>query len=148
MFDPYTLHVLRRHDVIPAEPLADIAAAVGSGLTRLARVCLVVGVVCALPGVIAFVVHVVRIIRAGSMVWPLPMWLLLANAWVVPFAIWIAACHARKRHIRSIMLKHLRCPHCGFDIRGLPVDPADGATVCPECGCAWPLARAETATAG
>jgi transcription initiation factor TFIIIB Brf1 subunit/transcription initiation factor TFIIB len=37
------------------------------------------------------------------------------------------------------MLKHRRCPHCGYDIRGLPVDPQDGATVCPECGCAWEL---------
>jgi transcription initiation factor TFIIIB Brf1 subunit/transcription initiation factor TFIIB len=37
------------------------------------------------------------------------------------------------------MLKHLRCPHCGYDLRGLAADPEDGATVCPECGCAWRL---------
>ena len=37
------------------------------------------------------------------------------------------------------MLKHLRCPHCGYDIRGLPTAPEDVATECPECGCAWRL---------
>ena len=42
-------------------------------------------------------------------------------------------------HVTSVMLKHCHCPHCGYDIRGLPRDPADGATVCPECGCAWKL---------
>ena len=41
----------------------------------------------------------------------------------------------------SVMLKHLRCPHCGYDIRGLHVDPQDGCTVCPECGCAWELSN-------
>ena len=46
----------------------------------------------------------------------------LALALLVPLATWI---------------EHLRCPYCGYDIRGLPVDPSDGATVCPECGCAW-----------
>ena len=35
--------------------------------------------------------------------------------------------------------RFLRCPHCGYDIRGLPTDPEDGATICPECGCAWQL---------
>jgi hypothetical protein len=35
------------------------------------------------------------------------------------------------------MLKFRRCPHCGYDLRLLPADPADSATVCPECGCAW-----------
>ena len=44
------------------------------------------------------------------------------------------------KKIRRAMLNHLRCPHCGYDIRGLPTDPEDGVTVCPECGCAWQLA--------
>ena len=35
------------------------------------------------------------------------------------------------------MLQHRRCPHCGYDLRGLPPDPHDRAVVCPECGCAW-----------
>ena len=46
---------------------------------------------------------------------------------------------ARNQRIHLIMLKHRHCPHCGYDIRGLPTDSEDGATVCPECGCAWRL---------
>ncbi len=55
--------------------------------------------------------------------------------WVICFAI------KRKRfdNVTEAMLKYSRCPHCGYDLRMLPVDPEDGATVCPECGCAWEL---------
>jgi hypothetical protein len=52
---------------------------------------------------------------------------------------WRSGRRARAKRVCAIMLEHLRCPHCGYDIRGLPADPADGATVCPECGCAWKL---------
>ena len=38
-----------------------------------------------------------------------------------------------------MMLKYYRCPHCGYDLRLLPVEPEDGVTICPECGCAWKL---------
>ncbi len=139
--DPVTMRLLRQHDVIPAEPLAEVAADLGSGLTKLTRFFFVLGIVFAAPGVIAFLVHLVRILRAGGAVWPLPKWLLLANVWVVPFAIWIAASQLRSRRIRLVMLKHLRCPHCGYDLRMLQTDPGDGATVCPECGCAWRLSE-------
>ncbi len=44
--------------------------------------------------------------------------------------------------VSAALLKHVHCPHCGYDLRMLPVDPEDGATVCPECGCAWKLGRA------
>jgi hypothetical protein len=37
------------------------------------------------------------------------------------------------------MLRSGLCPHCGYDLRGSPADEEDGATVCPECGCAWRL---------
>ena len=52
---------------------------------------------------------------------------------------WRSGRRARARLVCAIMLKHLRCPSCGYDIRGLPTDAKDGATVCPECGCAWRL---------
>jgi hypothetical protein len=41
--------------------------------------------------------------------------------------------------IKSVMLEHQHCPHCGYDLHGLPRDEMDQATVCPECGCAWTL---------
>jgi hypothetical protein len=56
------------------------------------------------------------------------------------FCIWFVSARVRFKWIRRTMLKYRRCPHCGYDIRGLPADPEDGATVCPECGCAWRLA--------
>jgi predicted Zn-ribbon and HTH transcriptional regulator len=51
--------------------------------------------------------------------------------------LWVNAKRARFGKIGRIMLKHARCPHCGYDLRNLPTDPIDEATVCPECGCAW-----------
>jgi len=62
---------------------------------------------------------------------------------VTPFlTVYLGFRKAKRRRweaICRVMLRHLRCPHCGYDIRGLPVDEVDGATVCPECGCAWSL---------
>ena len=55
------------------------------------------------------------------------------------YLLWIVARRIRSRRVIEIMLEYLRCPHCGYDLRMLPVDPEDGATVCPECGCAWRL---------
>lgn len=39
--------------------------------------------------------------------------------------------------IAEVMLRHRYCPHCEYDLTGLPPDQYDGATVCPECGSAW-----------
>ncbi len=141
MLAPYRLHLLRRHDVIPKEPLARIASALGSGLTRPARIFLIIGFVCCVPGIITFSVHLVRMFQAGGIVWPLPKSLFLANLWVIPFVLWISAGYGRSRRVRQVMLQHRRCPHCGYDLRLLPVSPEDGATVCPECGYAWRLAE-------
>jgi hypothetical protein len=52
---------------------------------------------------------------------------------------WRSGRKARAKLVCAVMLKHLRCPHCGYDIRGLPSSPDDGATICPECGSAWRL---------
>jgi hypothetical protein len=52
---------------------------------------------------------------------------------------WLIGARERLPRIRLVMLKHRRCPHCGYNLRGLPPCPEDNATVCPECGCAWRL---------
>ena len=57
----------------------------------------------------------------------------------IPFSAWYRTKWSRFGKIAAAMLKYLRCPHCGYDLRLLPADPAAGATVCPECGCAWQL---------
>lgn len=53
------------------------------------------------------------------------------------YLLWIVARRLRSRRVVEIMLEHRRCPHCGYDLQMLPESPEDGATVCPECGCAW-----------
>ena len=67
--------------------------------------------------------------------WPLNLAVFAFGAW----QFWRSARRGRAKHICRVMLQHLRCPHCGYDIRGLPTDPEDGATLCPERGCAWRL---------
>jgi len=42
--------------------------------------------------------------------------------------------------VAGVMLRHRHCPHCGYDIRHLPVGD-DATTVCPECGSVWRLPR-------
>jgi hypothetical protein len=139
MLDPFTLHLLRQRKDIPVEPLAAVAADLGSGLTRVTRVLFVASLLAMGPGIVALAAYVIRVFRAGGIVWPLPKWVLLANLWVIPFVLWMSAREIRSMRIHAVMLRHRRCPHCGYDLRLLPPDPVDGATVCPECGCAWAL---------
>jgi hypothetical protein len=63
----------------------------------------------------------------------------LVLAVVALASIWYGFRITRLRHVRDVLLRHLRCSHCGYDLHGLPRDAEDGATVCPECGCAWEL---------
>ena len=137
--DPVALHLMRRHDVIPAENLSGIAAAIDP----------------------------LEVKRRPWLALLTPIWILLwyaaffgyfriFNRWrgwdpvLIAFATfyfffpiaWLCfgyfrARRARWERIRRIMLQHRHCPHCGYDIRGLTPDERDGATVCPECGCAW-----------
>ena len=136
LLDPYTLNLLRRHDVIPAEPLRRIVEEFGSKTLRSARLILI-GLLLILLLVVAreflqwirgrpvgvFNVEMIGV-YVGMLLW---------------INLWFQVKRARLKRACTIMLKHHRCPHCGFDIRGLPTDPEDGATVCPECGCAWRL---------
>lgn len=65
---------------------------------------------------------------------------------VWPYIVWWHARRQRFARTAAAMLTHLRCPHCGYDLRMLPTDPDDEATVCPECGCAWKLESPSPAT--
>jgi hypothetical protein len=140
MLDPYMLHLLRRHDTIDADSLAMLARDLGSGRNKAARIAFVIGLILALIGVVAIAVHVLAKVLSGHSFLPLPTALMFANIWLMVMIVcWSSARMIRSRRIRSVMLAHCRCPHCGYDLRLLPTDPTDGATVCPECGCAWGL---------
>ena len=139
VLDPYLLHKFGRHEVIPAEPLADIARDVGSGWARIGQV--IFSVIWPVVLVLLAIAHIDKW-GGGFTVHPreLRLWTVLLIVFVVNVTlVWFFSRAGRLRRVRNVMLKHRRCPHCGYDIRGLPADPADGATVCPECGCAWQL---------
>jgi len=73
----------------------------------------------------------------------IPMaWLLILRVLVV--VVTIIACLALlvvfRQAIRHLLWRMLMdqgilyCNSCGYDLRMLPVEPVNGATVCPECG--------------
>ena len=137
--DPVGMHLLRRHDVIPADVLGAIAGEPGLAVTAWERAALAFGI--ALPLIIIglFIHSIVTGDFGGG---PFARSAALAYFSVVPLVIWYGLKTARFGKVAGAMLKHGRCPHCGYDLTGLAPDDADGATVCPECGCAWNLPRA------
>jgi len=138
--DPVVLHLSRQHKIIPAEPLKRIAEDVGMGMTRANRLALWSGVVCFVCLIIALAILLTKLhngrISTGRFVGSL---LPYCGIWVAPLAFWMGARGVRFQRIRKVMLQHLRCPHCGYDMQGLPSDPDDNVTLCPECGCVWEL---------
>lgn len=141
MLDPYLLHLIGRHTQIETETLGSIAHEVGPGVKRRGYLWFWF-----LPVLVVamFVFLIVRkfIIGVGltfdaveRVLWPLNT-ILLALA---VHKMWQNMRHGRRARILEVMLRRRRCPHCGYDLRLLPVDEADRATVCPECGCAWLL---------
>ncbi len=134
--DLIAMYLLRQHNVIEADVLQAIAHEKGVRITGKERASLVVGVVGALL-VISLFTHAVLTgdIRGA----PLAKSSSLIFLCAIPFSAWYRIKRSRFGKVAAAMLKYLRCPHCGYDLRLLPIDPADGATICPECGCAWRL---------
>ena len=135
--DPVLMHYLRRHDVIPAESLGKIASEIGSGWAIQGQV-----IFTGIWGVALVCLAIAHNWGGGLFVHPreLRLWSVLLVLFVLNIVIvWFVSRYIRSKKVRRIMLGHRRCPHCGYDLRNLPVDEADGATVCPECGCAWRL---------
>jgi len=143
MLDPYTLLLLRRHDVIPAEPLSIIAKEIGSGLDSKTRRFLTLLIALSSISALVLVVLAIDVLwhrEYGRLVEKGPMF--LCQMWFWPLIFWVNAKRVRYKRIQAVMLKHRYCPHCGYDLRGLPTHPADGHTICPECGSAWHLTAA------
>ena len=134
--DPIGMYLLRQHGVIEADVLRAITREKGLEITGWERVLLVVGVTGALL-VISLFTHAFFTGDIGDA--PFAKSSSLVFMCGIPWLMWHNIRKARFRKVAAAMLKHLRCPHCGYDIRGLPTDSTDGATVCPECGCAWRL---------
>ena len=151
--DPLKLHLLGRGDVIDAPTLERIAEEIEPGaggrrrLTRLVVFLCLPAVVLLTFGAIALDISAggraawndfVATLRSPAMIGPV-----VACLFSAAYFPWIAARQARSRRMHAAMLRHHVCPHCGYGLAGVPVDPADGATVCPECASAWDLAAAD-----
>ncbi len=134
--DPVALSLLRQYDTIDADALADITNEPGVGITRWERAALLVGV-CGAVLVIGLFAHALITGGINNARYAKSVGFIYLCS--LPWIIWFGIKRKRFGHVAAAMLRHVRCPHCGYDIRELPVDPSDGATVCPECGCAWKL---------
>jgi hypothetical protein len=145
--DPVLMRYTRSHDVIPAEPLGKIASEIGTGWAIQGQI--IFTGVWALAFVCLAIAHMVKW-GGGLFLHPreLRLWSVLLGLFIINIIIvWFVSRHTRQKKVRRIMLKHGRCPHCGYDLRNLPVDGTDSATICPECGCAWKLASSPETTA-
>ncbi|MHC4219688.1 MAG: FmdB family zinc ribbon protein [Planctomycetota bacterium] len=135
--DPVTMHLLHQHDVIEADVLRAIAREKGVIITTWERASLAVGVAGLLLVLGFFVLSIVMRDFSNA---PFARSAALVYFSLVPWVIWVGLKSSRFGKVTAAMIKHCRCPHCGYDLQGLPADDQDDATVCPECGCAWNLA--------
>ena len=137
--DPVAMYLLRQHSPIEADVLRVIAHEKGVRITGKERASLIVGLVAA-ASVVSLFTHAVLTgdIRNA----PIAKSASLVFLCSIPWFAWYNSKRSRFGKVAALLLKRLRCPHCGYDLRMLPADPEDGATVCPECGCAWKLEAA------
>ena len=134
--DPVALHILQRNEPIEREVIAAIVSEKGIRMTRLEKGAMILSLV-----LLAALIVTVIIKLLGGMPWGLLARRMVPTSYLFiwPFIVWGGTRAARFGKIAAAMLKHRRCPHCGYDLRNLPADETDSATVCPECGCAWKL---------
>ena len=145
--DPVTMRLLHQHDVMPTETLRKLAEEIGVGWPKLVRLTFFVMLVALVVYLLVTGVFLLTRVVFGNagldafaerLLLPIPP---LAGL----LSIWFVSARVRFKRICKIILKYKRCPHCGYDLRMLPTDPDDGATVCPECGCAWRLDNSQAA---
>jgi hypothetical protein len=148
MLDPVILHVLHRSEPIDPETLRSVVNTIDPGTARYRRHLIAISLgsvvfVGALLALLATYLYwrsdaagrqdLVRMLRNPALMVPLTL-PGLACCVALP---WFAIRRAQRSRVHAALLGHRRCPHCGYDLRGLPTDPSDNATICPECGCAW-----------
>ncbi len=111
VLDPIRMHLLRQHNPIPTESLAAIPRELVPGLRRGWRVQLWVFLLMAAGG---FGIGLLHIRVSGA---PLHEYLYILPGlvlYVIALAsIWYGFRMTRLRHVKDVLLRHLRCPHCG-----------------------------------
>ncbi len=145
-YDPVRTYLLRQGSPISAETLEAMANELLPGVKkkRLVQIASVVaGVLLVVGGNLVYF----RWFSSWKGLDPVNTTIYIVQAIVLVSGPVIAFRMARTEYsnlIVATMLKYRRCLHCGYDLRLLPVDAADGATVCPECGCAWRLGASDS----
>ena len=134
--DPVAMRLFHQHDGIDADALRAIANEEGVRIKGGERVALIGGICGALLVIFLFSYEVITGGILDALSAKTGGFFYLCS---MPWIIWFGIKRKRFGNVAASMLKYLRCPHCGYYLRGLPIDPADGATICPECGCAWRL---------
>jgi hypothetical protein len=142
--DPVSMHVLRQHDRIDADALRSIVSTGGIRIRAVERVWMVAGVLAPLVVLALFGAEVVSGGVYDGLYAKTASLLFMCS---IPWIVWLGMRRSRFGKVTTAMLGHSRCPHCGYDLAALPPDPEDGATVCPECGCAWLVPDAAQAKA-
>ena len=140
-FDPVKAQVLNQTTPVPAETLRTIANDVLPGVRR-QKLIQAASVVFGFAFVIGGNIIYFRYFSSWSGLDPVRTAIYALQIVVLfsgPVIVFRMARSQYAGRVAETMLRHLRCPHCGYDIRCLPTSPPDGATVCPECGCAWRL---------
>ncbi|MHC4349101.1 MAG: hypothetical protein ACYS15_11295 [Planctomycetota bacterium] len=143
MLDPGTLQMLRRYDIIDRVALDAISRQIGPGTSRTRRWWFWIFFTLSVAGMVVVLARGLVIGWSPDMTAQV---LRMTIAVCLPlglFLFWRSARQGRLRRVRCAMLDHCCCPHCGYDLRDLPSDANDGATICPECGCAWMLSQAD-----
>ena len=147
--DPVMMHLLHKPGTIPPDVLKKMAEGVGLNLTRGTRCLLWCSMLFFICLVIAVVICYSRlsdgnISRTRFFINLIPYFFSTFTL----FFSWYSLRRARHRQIGKVMLRFRYCPHCGYDIHGLPLDAMKEYTVCPECGSAWNLPDVEEDVAG
>jgi hypothetical protein len=149
MINPMRLQMLHQDDIIDRRTLDRMMDELEPGLSRRLRIALLAagfGVV--LLGVLIVALWFFNSSGRSGMSQAFTrnpgMWIGVLAGAIVP---WLAVRKKHHHRLPGLLLKHRRCPHCGYDLSGLLEDGNDGATTCPECACAWRLTDAANAAA-
>ncbi|MCZ6835405.1 MAG: hypothetical protein O7G85_06480 [Planctomycetota bacterium] len=144
MIDPISQYKSHRPGAIEGDALEKIVGAIEKGTKG--KLCktfsYALGFMVFIMGVVALIAYM-KGVPVFEKLWSVltnPAFILPNLYWIVMIPrSWVTRKRTRRKKTYAQLLKHRRCPHCGFDIRGLGVDPMDGATICPECTAAWKL---------
>jgi hypothetical protein len=137
--DPVRMYLLGQGSTIPAHVLRTMAEQLMPDLRR-QRAVQIAGVVLSLSVVVGGTWFYFRYRGTWSGFDPVNTSIYVLQMLVIvagPVVAWRIARARYVERISGVMLARRYCPHCDYDLRGLRPDPSDGATVCPECGCAW-----------